>query len=144
MNTLYSFKLPGQAPNAPAQAPAAPAAPAIEGLPAGVTLQTLAGITPADVNAAVAGAQAPASALGEGICAGNNLKSLSGFVVGVAPGSIKVLDGSNSFTVSYAGCTKAYASRPNYNIAVGDVVLIKGIPHDRNILATQVACVAAQ
>lgn len=117
LSTLYSTTLPGQ-PAAP-DAAAAPGAAAAAAAPAGV--------------AVVADAE---------LCAGDNLKAISGYVVGVAPGSIQVLDGNNSYNVQYAGCTKAYASKPNYNIAVGDVVVIKGLPEQHGFLATQVACAA--
>ena len=120
LKTLYSFKLPA------AQ-------------PAGSTDSAANG-----ANGAVTGVAGAAGAAGAGDCATNNLKAFSGFIVGLAPGSLKVLgDGGATFQVGYSACTTALANKANYSLTVGDVVVIKGQPTGSNSFkAVNLACLS--
>lgn len=121
LKTLYSFKLPAAQPAASTDS----AANGANGANGVVT----------EVNGAAAGA---------GDCATNNLRAFSGFIVGVAPGSIRVLgDGGATFQVGYSACTTALANKANYSLTVGDVVVIKGQPTGSNSFkAVNIACLS--
>ena len=116
LKTLYSFKLPQGASGA---------ATAASGADSGAS-----------------GSTGAASAAGD--CATNNLKAFSGFIVGLAPGSFRVLgDGGATYQVAYSGCTTALANKPNYSLSVGDVVVIKGQPTGASSFkAVNLACLA--
>lgn len=81
---------------------------------------------------------------GNGDCAANNLKAFSGFIVGLAPGSLRVLgDGGNTYQVGYSSCTGALANKQGYSLAVGDVVVVRGQPTGANSFkAVNLACLS--
>lgn len=142
LKTLYSFRLPGQSPAGAAGGanPTTAGASAPEGVAGSVS--PAGGVTGAGgAGAGVAGAGVG----GAGDCAVSNPRAFSGFVVGIAPGSFRVLgDGGATFQVTYSDCTTALANKPNYNLAIGDVVVIKGQPNgSNNFKASNVACLSS-